>query len=59
MDVVGPDGKRPLSLKEAAAAQSFQLTQAGFYQMRFANGRDALIAVNPDRAGVGSGGDSG
>ena len=29
--------------------QSFQLTHAGFYQMRFANGRDALIAVNPDR----------
>ncbi len=29
--------------------QSFQLTQAGFYQMQFANGRDALIAVNPDR----------
>ena len=29
-------------------AQSFQLTHAGFYQIRFANGRDALIAVNPD-----------
>jgi hypothetical protein len=49
VDIVGPDGKRPLSLKEAAAAQSFQLAHAGFYQIRFANGRDALIAVNPDR----------
>jgi hypothetical protein len=48
VDVIGPDGKRPLSLKEAAVAQSFQMTQAGFYQVRFANGRDALIAVNPD-----------
>ncbi|HEX9199560.1 MAG TPA: BatA and WFA domain-containing protein [Acidobacteriaceae bacterium] len=49
VDIIGPDGKRPLSLKEAAAAQSFQLARAGFYQIRFANGRDALIAVNPDR----------
>ena len=49
VDIIGPDGKRPLSLKEAAAAESFQLAHAGFYQVRFANGRDALIAVNPDR----------
>jgi hypothetical protein len=48
VDIVGPDGKRPLSLKEAAAAESFQLERAGFYQIQFANGRDALIAVNPD-----------
>jgi hypothetical protein len=38
-----------LSLQEEAIAQSFQLTHAGFYQIRFANGRDALIAVNADR----------
>ena len=37
-----------MSLAEAATAQSFQLTHAGFYQIRFANGRDALIGVNPD-----------
>lgn len=49
VDIVGPDGKRPLSLREAAAAESFQLARAGFYQIHFANGRDALIAVNPDR----------
>lgn len=48
VEIVGPDGRRPLSLQEEAAAQSFQLTHAGFYQMRFANGRDALVAVNPD-----------
>jgi hypothetical protein len=49
VDILGPDGKRPLSLKEAAAAESFQLAHAGFYQIHFASGRDALIAVNPDR----------
>ncbi len=38
-----------LSLTEAAKAQSFQLTRAGFYRIRFANGRDALLGVNPDR----------
>ena len=48
VDIIGPDGKRPLSLKEAASAESFQLAHAGFYQIHFANGRDALIAVNPD-----------
>jgi hypothetical protein len=49
VDVIGPDGQRPLSLRDASVAQSFQLAKAGFYQIRFANGRDALIAVNPDR----------
>jgi len=48
VEVVGPDGKRPLSLAEEASAQSFRLTNAGFYHVRFATGRDALIAVNPD-----------
>jgi len=49
VEVIDPDGRRPLSLSEARTAQSFQLTRAGFYQIRFANGRDALIGVNPDR----------
>jgi hypothetical protein len=48
VEVVGPDGKRPLSLEEESTAQSVQLTQAGFYQIRFASGKGALIAVNPD-----------
>jgi hypothetical protein len=49
VEIIGPDGHRALSLTEAASAQSFQLARAGFYQIRFANGRDALIGVNPDR----------
>lgn len=55
VEVVGPDGKRALSLKEAAAVQSYRLTRAGFYEVRFASGRDALIAVNPDRRESGLG----
>jgi hypothetical protein len=49
VEVIDPDGRRPLSLSEARTAQTFQLARAGFYQIRFANGRDALIGVNPDR----------
>jgi hypothetical protein len=49
VEIIDPDGHRALSLTEAAKAQSFQLTRTGFYRIRFANGRDALIGVNPDR----------
>jgi hypothetical protein len=49
IEVIDPDGRRPLSLTEARSVQSFRLERAGFYQIRFANGRDAVIAVNPDR----------
>jgi hypothetical protein len=49
IEVTEPDGRRPLSLTEARTVQSFRLERAGFYQIRFANGRDAVIAVNPDR----------
>jgi hypothetical protein len=49
VEIIDPDGRRALSLTEAARAQSFQLTRAGFYRIRFANGRDSLIGVNPDR----------
>ncbi len=48
VDVMGPGGSRPLSLEQEATAQSFPLARAGFYQVRFANGRDALIAANSD-----------
>ena len=47
--MIDPTGRRPLSLKEATTAQSYQLTQAGFYQLRLANGRQDVIGVNPDR----------
>ena len=49
VEVIDPEGRRPLSLSEARTAQSFRLARAGFYQFRFANGRDAVIGVNPDR----------
>src|SRR5215469_728056 len=49
LEVIDPQGRRPLSLSEARTAQTFQLTRAGFYQIRFANGRDTVIGVNPDR----------
>jgi hypothetical protein len=49
VEVIDPDGRRPLSLSEARTAQSVRLERAGFYRIRFANGRDALIGVNPDR----------
>jgi Aerotolerance regulator N-terminal/von Willebrand factor type A domain len=49
VEVIDPDGRRPLSLSEARTVQTFRLERAGFYQIRFANGRDAVIGVNPDR----------
>jgi hypothetical protein len=49
VEVIDPDGRRPLSLDEARTVQTFQLRRAGFYQIRYANGRDAVIGVNPDR----------
>jgi hypothetical protein len=49
VEVIDPDGHRPLSLKDAASAQSFQLTRAGFYQFRLANGRQDVVGANPDR----------
>ncbi len=48
VEVTDPEGKRPLTLGEAASAQSFQLTEAGYYQLRLADGRQNEVAVNPD-----------
>jgi len=48
VEITDPEGKRPLTLGEAASAQSFQLTEAGYYQLRLANGRQDEIGVNPD-----------
>jgi len=48
-EIVDPDGHRPLSLLEAQRAQAFRLSRAGFYQIHFANGRNAVIGMNPDR----------
>ncbi len=49
VEVLDPQGRRPLSLSEARTAQTLRLDQAGFYQLRLANGRDAVLGVNPDR----------
>jgi hypothetical protein len=49
VEVIDPDGKRPLSLDEARHAQSIRLERAGFYRIRFASGRDAVIGVIADR----------
>jgi hypothetical protein len=49
VEVIDPDGKRPLTLGEARTAQSIRLEHAGFYQIHRADGRDAVIGVNPDR----------
>jgi hypothetical protein len=49
VEVVDPSGRRPLSLQEAVASESFGLTGVGFYEVHLANGRQDLIGVNSDR----------
>ncbi len=49
VEVIDPGGHRPLSLSQARAAQSLRLEHAGFYRVRFADGRENVIGVNPDR----------
>ncbi len=49
VEVIGPDGQRALSLKEAAAANTLRLSEAGFYDVRRENDRQELVAVNVDR----------
>ncbi len=48
VEVTDPEGKRPLTLGEAVSAQSFQLAEAGYYQLRLADGRQDEVGVNPD-----------
>jgi Aerotolerance regulator N-terminal/von Willebrand factor type A domain len=49
VEVIDPDGKRPLSLKEAANAQTMEVTREGFYEIHRANGRQELVAVHANR----------
>lgn len=49
VEVVDPQGHRPLSLQEATTAQTYQLNEAGFYEVRLANGRQDVVGVNADR----------
>ncbi len=48
-EVLGPDGKRLLSLEEAASAKNFEVTRVGFFELKTANGRQSLIAAHSDR----------
>jgi hypothetical protein len=49
VEVIGPDNKRLLSLAESSKARTFQFPSEGFFDIRRANGREELAAVNPDR----------
>jgi hypothetical protein len=49
VEVIDPEGRRPLSLREAATSTTFQLSRAGFYELRLASGRHEVVGVNADR----------
>ena len=49
VEVIGPNNQRLLSLAESAKATTFQFPSQGFFDVRRANGREELAAVNSDR----------
>lgn len=49
VEIIGPDNKRLLTLAESAKATAFQFPSEGFFDIRRANGREELAAVNADR----------
>jgi hypothetical protein len=49
VEIVGPDSKRMMSLSESAKATTFQFPTQGYFDIRRANGREEMAAVNPDR----------
>src|SRR5579864_1521620 len=49
IEVLDPKGERALSLAEATRAQSIRLAGSGYYEVHRPNGRQELVAVNPDR----------
>ena len=49
VEVIDPEGRRALSLDEAASAETFQLRRAGFYELHLPNGRRDVVGVNGDR----------
>jgi len=49
VEVIDPEGRRALSLNEAASAETFQLKRAGFYELHLASGRRDVVGVNADR----------
>jgi hypothetical protein len=48
-EVLGPDGKRLLTLEEAASAPNFAVRSEGFFELKTASGRQSLIAAHADR----------
>jgi hypothetical protein len=48
-EVLGPDGKRMLSLEESIKARNFALDREGFFEVKTAAGRRSLVAVHADR----------
>lgn len=48
VQVIGPDGRPALPLREASA-QAFRFARAGFYEFHLADGQSDLVGVNPDR----------
>lgn len=48
-EVLDPDGRRVLSLEEAASARNFGLNREGFFEVRAASGRHTLVAAHADR----------
>jgi hypothetical protein len=48
-EVLGPDGKRLLSLEEAASARNFAVRNEGFFELKTASGKKSLLAVHADR----------
>jgi hypothetical protein len=49
VEIVGPNDQRLLSLAESTKARTFQFPSQGFFDIRRANGREELAAVNADR----------
>lgn len=49
VEIIGPGDKRLLTLAESSKASTFQFPSEGFFDIRRANGREELAAVNPDR----------
>lgn len=49
VEVIDPSGRRGLSLQESASEQTYPLARTGYYEVRLANGRHDLVAVNADR----------
>ncbi len=48
-EVIGPSGKSELSLAESTKARSFTFQNEGFYEVRRANQKPEIFAVNADR----------